>query len=59
MNTGKKDIALCIVFMLLLAGGFMLCVFLPKDKYSYSERRMLSPMPELSAKVFWPPWNIL
>ncbi|MDE6203149.1 MAG: hypothetical protein K2G19_06690, partial [Lachnospiraceae bacterium] len=53
MDAEKKDVVLCAVFALLLAGGFLLCVFLPKNKYSDSERRMLSPMPELSAESVW------
>ncbi len=53
MNTQKKDFVLCFVFMLLLAVGLALCVLLPKEKYSGSERRMLSPMPELSAESVW------
>lgn len=53
MDTGKKDMILCIIFALLFAGGFVLCVFGPKDKYSESERRMLMSMPELSAESVW------
>lgn len=53
MDRKKKDFMLCILFVLLFAGGFLLCLFLPKDKYSESERRMLTPMPELSAKSIW------
>lgn len=53
MSTKKKDFALCVMFGLLLAVGFCLCLFLPKEKYSESERRMLSPMPEFSAQGVW------
>lgn len=53
MNTKKKDIALCMIFFVLLAGGFLLCLFLPKTRYSESERRMLSPMPKCSAQGIW------
>lgn len=53
MDRKKKDCVLCILFALLFTGGFLLCLFLPKDQYSESERRMLSPMPELSAKSLW------
>ncbi len=50
MNGKKKDIALCFIFLTLFLGGFLLCLFLPKEKYSDSERRMLSPKPEWSAQ---------
>ena len=53
MDMKKKDIILCVTFALLLAGGLVLCLFLPKSSYSDSERRMLSPMPELSAENVW------
>lgn len=53
MDVEKKDRAVCIMFALLFAGGFLLCVFMPGDKYSDSERRMLAPMPELSAGNVW------
>lgn len=53
MDTEKKDRLMCILFALLFAGGFLLCLFLPKNKYSESERRMLSPMPELSVQGIW------
>lgn len=53
MDKKSKDIVLCVMFVLLFAGGFVSCLFLPKDKYSESERRMLSPMPELSAQSVW------
>lgn len=53
MDTKRKDFVLCILFALLFAGGLFLCLFLPKDAYSQSERRMLSAMPELSAKSVW------
>lgn len=53
MDAEKKDIVLCAVFALLLAGGFALCLFLPKKSYSDSERRALSPMPALTAQTVW------
>ncbi len=53
MDTQKKHIAVCSVFALLLGGGFLLCLFLPKPKYSDSERRSLAAMPELSAAGVW------
>ncbi len=42
MNTQKKDMAVCILFALIFATGFFLCVFFPKSEYSYSERRSLA-----------------
>lgn len=53
MDTKKKNIILCAWFALLLAGGFLLCVFLPKPEYSDSERRGLAAMPKLSAASLW------
>ncbi len=53
MDVKKKDIVLCIMSALLFMGGFFLCIFGPKDKYSESERRMLSALPELSAENVW------
>ena len=53
MDAKKRDKALCILFGALFAVGFMLCVCLPKDRYSESERRMLAPMPQLSAGNVW------
>lgn len=53
MNTKKKNIILCVLFALLLAGGFLLCVFLPKQEYSDSERRRLAVMPKPSAASLW------
>ena len=53
MSAKKKDMALCMIFLVLLVGGFLFCVFLPKENYSESERRMLSPMPKWSAQGIW------
>lgn len=53
MGGKRKDIIMCVTFALLLAGGFLACVFLPKDTYSASERRMLSPAPRLTAEGIW------
>lgn len=53
MDGETKDRVLCAVFALLLAGGFLLCCFLPKNQYSDSERRALLPMPRLSAENVW------
>lgn len=53
MDIKKKNIAVCVTFALLLYGGFLLCIFLPKAEYSDSERRGLVPMPKLSADTVW------
>ncbi len=53
MNTQKKDMAVCILFALIFATGFFLCVFFPKSEYSYSERRSLASPPVFSASAFW------
>lgn len=53
MNIKKKNIAVCIMFMLWFAGGFLLCIFMPKSRYSDSERRSLAMMPELSSDAVW------
>lgn len=53
MSAKKKDMALCMIFLVLIVGGFLFCVFLPKENYSESERRMLSPMPKWSAQGIW------
>jgi len=53
MNVKKKNSIICIMFALYFAGGFLLCVCLPKPEYSYSERRGLAVMPKLSAASLW------
>ena len=53
MSAEKKDRVVCTMFALLLAGGLLLCFFMPKNRYSESERRMLSTMPALSAENVW------
>lgn len=53
MNTRKKDMAVCILSALIFATGFLLCVFLPRSDYSYSERRALASAPGLSASTLW------
>lgn len=52
-RAGKRDVILCMTFILLSAAGFLLCLFLPKAGYSDSERRMLASAPELSAESVW------
>lgn len=51
MDTKKKNIVVCVLFALLLAAAFLMCVFYPKAKFSESERRKLAAMPELSVKT--------
>lgn len=53
MDRKKKNMAVCILFAVLLFGGFFLCLFLPKPAYSKSERRGLMAMPEFSAENLW------
>ena len=43
----------CILFAVFIVAGFLLCVFLPKEKYSDSERRKLAVMPQLEAQNLW------
>ncbi|MEY8333978.1 hypothetical protein AALB53_12865 [Lachnospiraceae bacterium 47-T17] len=50
MDVHRKNIVVCALFGLLLAGGFLLCVLLPKQEYSDSERRALAALPRPSAK---------
>lgn len=53
MDRKKKDCILCILFALFFTGGFLLCLLWPKERYSESERRMLSSRPELSVQSLW------
>ncbi|MCI8281010.1 MAG: hypothetical protein HFI76_04800 [Lachnospiraceae bacterium] len=53
MDGKKNSLAVCMVFAVALAGGFLLCMLLPKEEYSLSERRRLAPMPEWSAEDLW------
>lgn len=53
MNTRKKDMTVCILFALIFAAGFLLCVFIPKSEYSYSERRTLASPPDFSVSALW------
>lgn len=45
-----KNIVLCITFGTFLLIFFLLCLFLPKEEYSKSERRPLTKMPELTVE---------
>lgn len=40
-----KNIIICITVALMLGVGFLLCVFLPRDSYSQSERREKAKLP--------------
>lgn len=48
MNIKRRELVLCITFILLFAGGFFSCVLIQGPEYSDSERRLLAPMPEFS-----------
>lgn len=50
MARHKKNQAVCLLFLALLFGGLLLCICLPKDEFSESERRALAPAPRLSAE---------
>lgn len=50
MNLKKKNMAVCILFAVLLFGGFFLCLFLPKPVYSKSERRGLMAMLQVDVR---------
>lgn len=53
MSEHWKNRIVCILFSLLLGGGFVFCICLPKEKYSDSERRLLATMPALTADAVW------
>ncbi len=48
MNKKTFNIIICTLACTLVLSGFLLCVFLPKESYSYSERRELTSFPEVS-----------
>lgn len=50
MDRHKKNKVVCLLFSMLLFGGLLLCICLPKDEFSESERRALAPFPQLSVK---------
>lgn len=52
MDTRKKDLAVCITFVLVFVFGFLLCTFLPKPRESAAERRSLAQMPALTKDAF-------
>ncbi len=48
MNKKAFNIIICTLACSLVLSGFLLCVFLPKETYSDSERRELASFPEVS-----------
>ncbi|MDE7311904.1 MAG: hypothetical protein K2N87_09890 [Eubacterium sp.] len=49
----KENKTACLLFAGFLFTGGLLCLCLPKSEYSYTERRRLSSIPELSAESVW------
>ncbi|MBR5437650.1 MAG: hypothetical protein IKV21_01905, partial [Clostridia bacterium] len=48
MNKKSFNIIICTLACTLILSGFLACVLLPKEDYSYSERRPLASFPEVS-----------
>ena len=48
MNKKAFNITICALACTLVLSGFLLCVLLPKEDYSFSERRKLTEFPEVS-----------
>lgn len=48
MNKKIKNIIMCVLACALIYTGFLLCLFMPKETYSTSERRELKKFPTLS-----------
>ena len=48
MKKKTFNIIICTLACTLILSGFLMCVLLPKESYSYSERRELASFPELS-----------
>ncbi len=48
MNKKINNIVLCVLMAAIIFTGCLLCIFLPKDTYSQSERRELKTFPSLS-----------
>lgn len=46
----KQHFIICSMAALFLAAGLLLCILLEKPQYSYSERRYLAAVPELSTE---------
>ncbi len=53
MSSEKRNRIICMLGVLLLAGGFLLCQCLPGSGYSDRERRSLAAMPALSWDGVW------
>lgn len=51
MNNKIKNYTLIGLGILLILGGALLCIFLPKEEYSYSERRELEKFPTLTLQT--------
>ena len=49
MKNKAKNILIVTISGALIFGGLFLCLFLPKDQYSISERRELEPFPKVTA----------
>lgn len=50
MKTSTKNIVICTMFGIFFVGMFLLCLFLPKPEFSYSERRKLAQMSPITAE---------
>ena len=50
MKTSTKNIVICVLFGVFFAAMFLLCLFLPKPEFSYSERRKLAQMTPITAE---------
>ncbi|MBE6563035.1 MAG: hypothetical protein E7660_04800 [Ruminococcaceae bacterium] len=50
MNNKVKNTVICITFGIFIFTFALLCLFLPKDEYSVSERRPLEKFPEVTAE---------
>ena len=45
MKSKVKNIIVTVLFAVIIGAGFLLCLFVPKETYSESERRKLAQMP--------------
>lgn len=48
MNKKAFNIIICTLACTIVLTGFLLCILMPKEDYSYSERRELADFPEIS-----------
>ena len=53
MQKRKENMVVCILFILLLYGGFLLCLLMPGPRYLDSERRVPAPAPKRTADAVW------